>query len=125
MVPGCLTRLSSRHASNQYVKSIPASITDLADFFNTTELSEQSLLFGRSLSRINTEPDFQSRARSFERTKSIMDSGKERHMLQLYLSGNSIDFLPFGLFTLRNLAVLSLRALLCIPHLYVLTKIYT
>ncbi|KAG0705622.1 hypothetical protein DFH29DRAFT_980856 [Suillus ampliporus] len=95
--------------SNLSLKTIPASITDLAGFFNTTELSEQSLLFGRSLSRVRTEPAFESRARSFERTKSIIDSGKERHVLQLYLFGNIIQHLPPELFTLRNLAVLSLR----------------
>ncbi|OJA13541.1 hypothetical protein AZE42_07329 [Rhizopogon vesiculosus] len=110
MVLSHLTRLSLRHVSNQQLKTIPPSITDLADFFNTTQLSEQSLFPGpRNLSRVNTEPDFQSRARSFERTKSIIDSGKERHMLQLYLFGNSISFLPPELFTLRNLTVLSLR----------------
>jgi len=98
------------------LKTIPASITDLAGFFNTTELSEQSLFLGRSLSRVKTEPAFESRVRSFERTKSIMDSGKERHMLQLYLSGNSIDYLPPELFTLRNLTVLSLRAFLRVFH---------
>lgn len=121
----CLTRLSSRYHSNQHLKIIPASITDLAGFFNTTELSEQSLFFDRSLSRVNTEPTFHSRAHSFGRTKSIMDSGKERHVLQLYLSGNSIRLLPPELFTLQNLTVLSLRALLRFSHFYVLTKVYT
>ncbi|KAG1735493.1 hypothetical protein EDB19DRAFT_1723762 [Suillus lakei] len=95
--------------SNLSLKTIPASIADLAGFFNTTELSEQSLFSGRSLSRVKTEPAFESRARSFERTKSIIDSGKERHMLQLYLFGNSIHNLPPELFKLENLTVLSLR----------------
>ncbi|KAG1764040.1 hypothetical protein EDD22DRAFT_1042668 [Suillus occidentalis] len=94
--------------SNLSLKTIPASIADLAGFFNTTELSEQSLSFGRVLSRVKTEP-FESRVRSFERTKSIIDSGKERHMLQLYLFGNSIHDLPPELFKLENLTVLSLR----------------
>lgn len=95
--------------SNLSLKTIPASIADLAGFFNTTELSEQSLSFGRVLSRVKTEPAFESGARSFERTKSIIDSGKERHMLQLYLFGNSIHDLPPELFKVENLTVLSLR----------------
>ncbi|KAG2048476.1 hypothetical protein BDR06DRAFT_942867 [Suillus hirtellus] len=95
--------------SNLSLKTIPASVADLAGFFNTTELSEQSLFSGRSMSRIKTEPAFESRVRSFERTKSIIDSGKERHMLQLYLFGNSIRDLPPELFKLENLTVLSLR----------------
>ncbi|KAG1864878.1 hypothetical protein F4604DRAFT_1683291 [Suillus subluteus] len=95
--------------SNLSLKTIPASVADLAGFFNTTELSEQSLFSGRSLSRVKTEPAFESRVRSFERTKSIIDSGKERHMLQLYLFGNSIHDLPPELFKLENLTVLSLR----------------
>ncbi|KAG1780830.1 hypothetical protein EV702DRAFT_1185446 [Suillus placidus] len=95
--------------SNLSLKTIPASIADLAGFFNTTELSEQSLFFGHSMSRVKTESALESRARSFERTKSIMDSGKERHMLQLYLFGNSIHDLPPELFKLENLTVLSLR----------------
>ncbi|KAG2142912.1 uncharacterized protein EDB93DRAFT_599431 [Suillus bovinus] len=95
--------------SNLSLKTIPASVADLAGFFNTTELSEQSLVSGRSLSRVKTEPAFRSPVRSFERTKSIIDSGKERHMLQLYLFGNSIRDLPPELFKLENLTVLSLR----------------
>lgn len=95
--------------SNLSLKTIPASIADLAGFFNTTELSEQSLFSGHSMSRVKTEPALESRARSFERTKSIMDSGKERHMLQLYLFGNYIHDLPPELFKLENLTVLSLR----------------
>ncbi|KAG2121889.1 hypothetical protein DEU56DRAFT_833572 [Suillus clintonianus] len=95
--------------SNLALKIIPASIADLAGFFNTTELSEQSLFSGRGMSRVKTEPAFESRVRSFERTKSIVDSGKERHMLQLYLFGNSIHDLPPELFKLENLTVLSLR----------------
>jgi len=116
-----LTRPSSRYLSNQHLKSIPASISDLSGFFNTTELSEQSLFHGRTLSRVNTEPASHSRVRSFERTKSIMDSGKERHVLQLYLSGNDISFLPLELFALQNLTILSLRAFLRVSHFYVLT----
>lgn len=95
--------------SNLGLKTIPASVADLAGFFNTTESSEQSLLSGRNLSRVKTEPAFESRVRSFGRTKSIIDSGKERHMLQLYLFGNSIHELPPELFKLENLTVLSLR----------------
>lgn len=95
--------------SNLSLKTIPASVADLAGFFNTTELSEQSLFSGRGMSRIKTEPAFESRVRSFERTKSIIDSGKERHMLQLYLFGNSIRDLSPELFRLENLTVLSLR----------------
>ncbi|KAG2082532.1 hypothetical protein BD769DRAFT_1544073 [Suillus cothurnatus] len=85
--------------SNLSLKTIPASVADLA----------QSLFSRRSMSRIKTEPAFESRVRSFERTKSIIDSGKERHMLQLYLFGNSIRDLPPELFKLENLTVLSLR----------------
>ncbi|KAG2336969.1 hypothetical protein BDR05DRAFT_952995 [Suillus weaverae] len=88
--------------SNLSLKTIPAPIADLAGFCNTTELSEQSLFFGHSMSRVKTEPALESRARSFERTKSIMDSGKERHMLQLYLFGNSIHDLPPELFKQRS-----------------------
>ncbi|KAG2358828.1 hypothetical protein BDR07DRAFT_1488902 [Suillus spraguei] len=106
--PTLLTRLILRH-SNLGLKTIPASVADLAGFFNTTELSEQSLFSGRNLPRVKTEPAFESRVRSFERTKSIIDSGKERHMLQLYLFGNSIHELPPELFKLENLTVLSLR----------------
>jgi len=64
---------------------------------------------GRSLLRVKTEPSFASKTRSFSRTQSIVDSGKERHVLQLYLSGNMISTLPPQLFTLQNLSVLSLR----------------
>lgn len=93
--------------SNQQLKSIPSSIGDLSGFFNTPEVSEQTMFSGRSLSRVNTEP---SRTRSFGRTQSIVDSGKQRHVLQLYLSGNKISSLPPQLFTLQNLSVLSLRS---------------
>lgn len=95
--------------SNQQLKRIPTSIADLSSFFNTSEVSEQTMFSGRSLSRINTEPSFASKTRSFSRTQSIVDSGKERHVLQLYLSGNMISALPPQLFTLQNLSVLSLR----------------
>ncbi|KAH0836318.1 hypothetical protein J3R83DRAFT_7867 [Lanmaoa asiatica] len=96
--------------SNQQLKSIPPSIGDLSGFFNTTESSEQSLFSGRPLARINTEPAFESaRTRSFERTQSIKDSGKERHVLKLYLMGNMITSLPPELFSVKNLTVLSLR----------------
>ncbi|KAF9234985.1 hypothetical protein BU15DRAFT_89731 [Melanogaster broomeanus] len=96
---------------NGYIDlSYPASIGDLSGFFNTPELSEQTLFSGRSLARVNTEPAFESsRVRSFERTQSIKDSGKERHVLQLYLGSNMIKSLPPELFTVRNLTVLSLR----------------
>ncbi|KAI6042052.1 hypothetical protein EDC04DRAFT_2866937 [Pisolithus marmoratus] len=93
--------------SNQQLKSIPPSIGDLSSFFNTPEVSEQTMFSGRTLSRVNTEPP---RTRSFGRTQSIVDSGKQRHVLQLYLSGNKISFLPPQLFTLQNLSVLSLRS---------------
>ncbi|KAL4066062.1 hypothetical protein J3A83DRAFT_4190341 [Scleroderma citrinum] len=95
--------------SNQQLKSIPTSIGDLSSFFNTPEVSEQAMSAGRLLSRVNTEPPFASKTRSFSRTQSIVDSGKERHVLQLYLSGNYISTLPPQLFTLQNLSVLSLR----------------
>ncbi|KIK78648.1 hypothetical protein PAXRUDRAFT_163425 [Paxillus rubicundulus Ve08.2h10] len=96
--------------SNQELKTIPTSVGDLSGFFNTPELSEQTLFSGRSLARVNTEPDFQSsRVRSFERTQSIKDSGKERHVLQLYLASNKISYLPPELFIVQNLTVLSLR----------------
>ncbi|KAI6101324.1 hypothetical protein F5141DRAFT_1066054 [Pisolithus sp. B1] len=94
-------------SSNQQLKSIPPSIGDLSSFFNTTEISEQTMFSGRNLSRVNTEP---SGTRSFGRTQSIVDSGKQRHVLQLYLSGNKISSLPPELFTLQNLSVLSLRS---------------
>lgn len=92
--------------SSQQLKSIPSSIGDLSGFFNTPEVSEQTMFSGRTLARVNTEP---SRTRSFGRTQSIVDSGKQRHLLQLYLSGNKISYLPPQLFTLQNLSVLSLR----------------
>ncbi|KAG6331506.1 hypothetical protein ID866_7586 [Astraeus odoratus] len=96
--------------SNQQLGSIPPFIGDLAGFFNTPEVSEQTLSSSRSLTRVNTEPPLpSSKTRLFERTQSIVDSGKERHVLQLYLSGNSIRSLPPQLFTLQNLSVLSLR----------------
>ncbi|KAF8556435.1 hypothetical protein OG21DRAFT_1437021 [Imleria badia] len=95
--------------SNQQLKSIPPSIGDLSGFFNTSESSEQSLCLGRTLARINTEPIESARARSFERTQSIKDSGKERHVLKLYLMGNMITSLPPELFSVKNLTVLSLR----------------
>ncbi|KAF8127424.1 hypothetical protein EV363DRAFT_1515335 [Boletus edulis] len=96
--------------SSQQLKSIPPSIADLAGFFNTPESSEQSLFSGRTLARISTEPAFDSaRTRSFERTQSIKDSGKERHVLKLYLMGNMITSLPPELFSVKNLTVLSLR----------------
>lgn len=60
--------------------------------------------------RINTEPAIKSvRARSFERTQSIMKFGKERHALKLYLMGNMITSLPAELFSVEDLTVLSLR----------------
>ncbi|KAG8215011.1 hypothetical protein J3R82DRAFT_8417 [Butyriboletus roseoflavus] len=96
--------------SNQQLKFIPASIGDLSGFFNTTESSEQSLFSGRVLARINTELAIEStRTRSFERTLSIKDSGKERHVLKLYLMSNIITSLPPELFSVKNLTVLSLR----------------
>ncbi|KIJ65103.1 hypothetical protein HYDPIDRAFT_89235 [Hydnomerulius pinastri MD-312] len=96
--------------SNQQLKSIPASIGDLSSFFVTPELSEHTLFSGRSFTRVNTAPAVESsRTRSFERTQSIKDSGKERHVLQLYLVGNSITSLPPQLFTVQNITVLSLR----------------
>lgn len=99
-------------SSNQQLKSIPASIGDLSGFFNTPESSEQSLFSGRVLARINTEPAIESaRTRSFERTQSIKDSGKERHVLKLYLMMNMITSLPPELFSVKNLTVLSLRTL--------------
>ena len=101
---------SSFLSSNQQLKSIPPSIGDLSGFFNTTESSEQSLFSGRTLARINTEPAIESaRVRSFDRTQSIKDSGKERHVLKLYLMGNMITSLSPELFSVKNLTVLSLR----------------
>ena len=94
--------------SNQGLTYIPPSVADLAGFFNTPEASEQSLFSTRVWARVNTEP---SRTRSFERTQSIKDSGKERHVLKLYLMGNSITSLPRELFKVKNLTVLSLRTL--------------
>ncbi|KIO10099.1 hypothetical protein M404DRAFT_996066 [Pisolithus tinctorius Marx 270] len=88
------------------LKNIPPSIGDLSGFFNTPEVSEQMMFSGRTLARVNTEP---SRTCSFGRTQSIADSGKQRHLLQLYLSGNKISYLPPQLFTLQYLSVLSLR----------------
>ncbi|KAH7885829.1 hypothetical protein F5I97DRAFT_1160361 [Phlebopus sp. FC_14] len=86
--------------SNQQLKNIPPSIGDLSSFFNTPELSEQTMVSGRLLSRVSTEPALESsRTRSFGRTQSIVDSGKERHVLQLYLAGNNISVLPPQLFT--------------------------
>ncbi|KAF9219783.1 hypothetical protein BS17DRAFT_804288 [Gyrodon lividus] len=96
--------------SNQQLKTIPTTVGDLSGFFNTPELSENTHFSGRTLTRVNTEPAFESsRARSFERTQSIKDSGKERHVLQLYLGSNMISSLPPELFTVQNLTVLSLR----------------
>ncbi|KAG1838166.1 hypothetical protein DFJ58DRAFT_861895 [Suillus subalutaceus] len=47
---------------------------------------------------VKTEPAFE-----------VPNSGKERHMLQLYLFGNNIHDLPPELFKLENLTVLSLQ----------------
>ena len=97
-------------SSNQQLKSIPPSIGDLSRFFNTPESSEQSLLSGRTMAHISTEPAIESaRTRPFDRTQSIKDSGKERHVLKLYLMGNVITSLPPELFSVKNLTVLSLR----------------
>lgn len=71
---------------NQQLRSIPPSIADLSSFFNALEISEQTIFSsGRSLSRIKTEPPFASKARSFSRTQSIVDSGDETRFAVLSL----------------------------------------
>lgn len=97
---------SSCPGSNQELKSIPASIGDLSQFFNIPE-SEQSLFSTRVMARVNTDPP--PTRSSLERTQSIKDSAKERHVLKLYLMRNMITSLPPELFTVKNLTVLSLR----------------
>ncbi|EGN95035.1 hypothetical protein SERLA73DRAFT_77050 [Serpula lacrymans var. lacrymans S7.3] len=108
------TGIGAIDLSNQQLTYIPPSIADLSNFFNTSEKSEQVNIVDatavRSFSRVSTGTESSSsRTRSFGRIKSIVESGKERHELQLYLSGNQISNLPRELFSLQKMTVLILR----------------